>query len=496
MNRKIKKILIANRSEIASRIQTTCKKLDIKTVAIYSHEDQFASFVHDSDEAYPLSKNGSRAYLEQNEIIQIAKKTNTDAIIPGYGFLSENSIFAQKIIDSGLIWIGPQPKIIELMGNKNIARKMMEEINIPIIPGFRLNYNETEEGKKLAKQIGYPVLLKDPLAGGGKAMRKVENEKEFYSAWERIKSESSKLTGSQEILLEKFIQKGRHIEIQICGDGKNFIHLFERECSIQRRHQKIIEQTPCNTIDQKILNKMLNAAIKIAKHVKYNNIGTIEFIVAQDQKFYFLEMNTRLQVEHSVTEFTTDIDLVEMQIQLAQNEKLPIRQKDISRKNYSIECRIYSEDPENNFVPSTGIINFLQLPKLLFGRIDHNLEENMRVTPFFDPMLGKITTFGSTKKQAIKNMLAALQDFKINGIKTNIDFLQKILKTKEFQTGQIHTQLLNDQIFLKKIFKKNNKQINKEEEIISLIAATLLLEQTKKSKHKTSANHWNEKQWN
>lgn len=497
MKTKIKKILIANRGEIASRIHAACQKLDIKTVSIYSDEDKFAKFVFESDEAYQLSKNGSSAYMDQGEILNIAKKAKADAIIPGYGFLSENSIFTQRVVDSGFIWIGPNSKIIKLMGSKTQARKIIEKIGIPTITGFSLNFDEIEKGKKLAKQIGYPILLKDPLAGGGKAMRTIYKKEEFESAWEIIKSESTKLTGSKEVLLEKFVENGRHIEIQVCGDGKNVIHLYERECSIQRRHQKIIEETPCNFVDQKLLDCMYDAAIKISKHVKYDNIGTIEFLVTPEQKFYFLEMNTRLQVEHSVTEFTTGIDLVEMQIQIAQNQKLTIKQNQISRKNHSIECRIYAENPQQNFVPCCGAINFLQIPNLPFGRIDHNLEPHTQITPFFDPMIAKITTFAATRNSAIKNIIVALQDFKISGIKTNIEFLQKILKTKEFKNGQIHTQLLNDQKFMQKLFNQK-AQHSKEEETIALIATTLLIEQNKQNKikkNKTNTNRWHEKQW-
>ncbi|MFH1644720.1 MAG: biotin carboxylase N-terminal domain-containing protein [bacterium] len=495
MKKNIKKILIANRGEIVSRIIFTCKKLGIKTVAIYTKQDEFSKFVHEADEAYKLSTEGASAYLNQKEIINIAQQSNSDAIIPGYGFLSENYQFVDLVTHNGLTWIGPKTQTIKIMGSKTESRKIAEKINVPIIPGFNLKLNEMEQGKKLGSKIGYPILLKDPLAGGGKAMRVVLNEKEFDSCWQRVASESEKLTSSNQILLEKFIEKGRHVEIQIAGDGKNFIHLYERECSIQRRNQKIIEQTPCEFLDPKILNKMYSAALKIAESTKYDNLGTVEFIVCPDQKFYFLEMNTRLQVEHSITEFTTGLDLVELQIKITQNKKLPIEQKNVSRKNFALECRIYAEDPEQNFAPSTGIINFLKIPDIFFGRIDHNLEQNLEITPFFDPMIAKVTTFGENKMAAIQNMLYVLEQFKIIGIKNNIEFLQLILKTEEMQADQIHTQLLT-QKFLDKLFKTTHKTEN-HDEIIGAIAATLLIPENKKAQtNKTkSSNYWREKQW-
>ena len=466
-NRKIKKILIANRSEIAARILFTCKVLGIKTVAIYSQEDQFALYVYQANHAYSLKGFGPVAYLNQEKIIKIALKAKVDAIHPGYGFLAENSQFAQKVIDAGIIWIGPTPQNIKLMADKIVARNIMQKADVPVIPGHFVSHNNLNSAKEIAQNIGFPLMLKDPLAGGGKAMRKVNNLDELKNALERIKSESTKLTGSNQILLEKYIQKGRHIEIQIVGDGKNFIHLYERECSIQRRHQKIIEETPCNFINKKILEKIYEIAIFTAKTINYQNIGTVEFIVTPDQKFYFLEMNTRLQVEHSVTELTTGIDLVSLQIEIAKSGKLPFAQKEISRQNHAIECRIYSEDPQNNFAPSTGTIQNLQLPAGPFIRHDHDLQENQKITPLFDPMLSKITTWGKNRNIAIKTMIQALEQLNIYGIKTNIKFLKKILNSQEFLKGDIHIQLLNNKNFIKKLLLKNS------EPTIALIAAAL-----------------------
>ena len=493
----IKKVLIANRSEICSRIQFTCKKLGIKTVSIFSSEDQFLPFVCQTSQNYMLSKNGIDAYNNQDEIIKIAIKTNCDAIHPGYGFLSENGDFAQKVVDADLTWIGPEPKNIKLMADKIQSRNTLEKAKIPFIPGFKVNSKNKDQAKKLALKIGYPIILKDPLGGGGKAIKRIDHPKDFDHLFDLTLSQAQQNTGSEELLLEKYIQNGRHIEIQIAGDGKNFIHLFERECSIQRRHQKIIEEAPCNFLDKNILKKMYQAAISIAKTINYKNIGTVEFLVTPKQKYYFLEMNTRLQVEHSITELTTGIDLVELQIHLAQNETLPFDQKEIIQNNHAIECRIYAEDAQNYFLPSCGKITNLKIPTNPYLRIDHNLEMNQEITPFFDPMISKISCSGKTRQDAIKNMQETLNELKIEGIKTNTKILKAILDSEEFLTGNVHTQLLNDQKFFKKIIKNTYKFNSSEEEDIALISA-YLLEQTSKQTHKhkkSRQSNWRQQQW-
>ncbi|MBD3272867.1 ATP-grasp domain-containing protein [Candidatus Dependentiae bacterium] len=489
----IKKILIANRSEIASRIIFTCKSLNIKTVAIYSKQDSQLPFVFQADQNYKLEKEGSLAYLEQDEIIDIAKKFKVDAIHPGYGFLSENYNFAQKVINSGIKWIGPSPKIIKKMGDKINARKIMQKNNIPIIPGKLISCDENEKViKKISEKIGFPLILKDPLGGGGKGIKKVYNSEELIPAFNIVKSETSRLTKTKQILIEKYIEKAKHIEVQIAGDGKNFIHLYERECSVQRRHQKIIEEAPCNFIEKKILNKIYNSAINSAKAINYNNIGTVEFIVTPNE-FYFLEMNTRLQVEHSVTEQTTGIDLVELQIEIAQNQKLEIKQKDIKQNNHSIECRIYSENPENNFIPSTGRIKNLIIPNVPFCRVDHNLNEKMEIPVFFDPMLAKITTWGKNRDKTIKNMLLFLNKLKIEGIKTNIEFLKKILNSKKFLSGKINTQSIEKNEI--KIYKTAKKQNTEDEKEIALIISTILLDQKENNQNSCKTNKWRIQQW-
>ncbi|MFA5075573.1 MAG: biotin carboxylase N-terminal domain-containing protein [Candidatus Babeliales bacterium] len=505
--KKIKKILIANRSEIVSRINATCKALNIKTVSIYSPEDKYLKYVFDTDERYPLSKNGYSAYLNQEEIINIALNAQVDAIHPGYGFLSENSQFAQKIIDTGLIWIGPNPETIKLMGNKICARNTLLSKQIPVIPGFYLKEINQETLKKIEKEIGYPIILKDPNGGGGKAIKKINSEQELKISFEAIKIEVKKLTGSTELLLEKYIQNGRHIEIQIAGDSQNFVHFYERECSIQRRHQKIIEETPCNFVSQEILNKMYETAIIAAQSIKYKNIGTVEFLVTNDQnlqnsnfkktKFYFLEVNTRLQVEHSVTELTTGIDLVALQIEIAQTNLLSYKQKNIFRKNHAIECRIYAEDPDNNFMPSTGQIINLNFPDDPFLRIDHNLEENLIINAFFDPMIAKVTILGQNRDNAISKMLHVLEKLNISGIKTNIYFLKNILKTTKFLSGDFDTQILGDQNFLHKLIQ--NITTSDRHSYIAATAVKLFQEIINKknnfNKNQNTNKNWRDQLW-
>lgn len=491
----LKKILIANRGEIAIRIQQTCKSLGIKTVAIYAPQDHSSPHVYQADQAYFINLDGYKAYLAQDEIIDIAKKSGCDAIHPGYGFLSENATFAQKVVDAGIVWIGPNPQTIRLMGDKNQARMIAQEAGVPTVPGEKLeNISQIniQDALIIANKIGFPLILKDPLGGGGKGARRVNCESEFENALKMTISESQKLTGTTTILLERYLENARHVEIQIAGDGQNFVHIFERDCSLQRRYQKIIEESPCIFVSKSTLKNMYAAAISLAKNVNYQNVGTIEFMVS-DHEFYFLEMNTRLQVEHSVTEMTTGIDLVALQLQIAQTGHLPIKQEDLMQHGHAIECRIYSEDPENNFVPCTGKINYLEIPQMPFIRVDHALQSGCEISPFFDPMLAKVTVFGQSRKLATAYMQTALKNFHINGIATNIEFLLALLCTEEFDRGNFHTQTLKKE-FIKQVYKKYK---NKEyEELtgheltyqeIGVIAATILhLIQKQNSKYAPS----------
>jgi len=493
----IKKVLIANRSEISSRIQTACHSNGIETVAIYTQEDQTSPYIFESTENHKLSQNGYAGYLDQNEIISIAQKTNSDAIHPGYGFLSENNVFAQKVIDADLNWIGPDPKSIKLMGNKTAARNIMKNANVPIIPGKSFEEKDFFSAQKFAQKIKYPIMLKASMGGGGKAMRVLHENSEFETAWNIVISESKKFFNSSELIVEKYIKNGRHIEIQIAGDGANVVHMFERECSIQRRNQKIIEETSCNFVSKKTLEKLYATAIAAAQSISYKNIGTVEFIVTPEENFYFLEMNTRLQVEHSVTEATTGIDLVSLQLHIAQHSQLPFAQSDVAQKNHAIECRIYSEDPENNFAPSCGSINILQLPHKPFTRIDHDLEEGKKISPFFDPMIAKITTYGNTRTAAIAHMNNTLRSTVIGGIHTNISFLQNLINSHDFISGNFHTQFLNT-TKINEINVQQEKNTSKNTVVkTEFLKIYSQLEQTTNSKNKSNTHNsnWKSQQW-
>jgi acetyl-CoA carboxylase biotin carboxylase subunit len=463
MKKTIKKLLIANRGEIARRIQTTCQALGIKTVAIYAHEDRFLSYTCHADQAYKLPQDGAQGYLDQEAIVVIAKKSGADAIHPGYGFLAENGSFAQFVIDNGLTWVGPTPRNISLLADKAKAHKIMREAGIPTIPGKSFDssdHKSRENAKYTALIIGFPALLKCAHGGGGKGMRLVKSIEEFDSAWDLVVSESKKLFSSHTIVVEKQIEKPRHIEVQIAGDGQEIIHMYERECSVQRRHQKIIEESPCCFINRQTKQKLYDAAIRAARAVNYQNIGTVEFLVDQHENFYFLEMNTRLQVEHSVTEITTKIDLVELQIQLASGKALPYFQDEIKQLGHAIECRIYSENPEQNFAPSTGEITNLILPKNPFLRIDHDLHEGVEITPNFDPMIAKFTSHGIHREKSIQNMISSLEKTNFFGIDTNVSFLKNILESDVFKSGLIHTQhKLNIKNTTKTIMEKNQEKL-------------------------------------
>ncbi len=439
----IKKILIANRSEVAVRIIAACRTLNIKTVAVYTQEDRMANHVYHADAAYPLSLSGSAGYLNSKELISLAHAAEVDAIHPGYGFLAESASFAQEVISAGLTWIGPSPNLIAQMGNKIAAREIMTQYGVPTIPGFHFTHatlNELSAAKTAAASLGYPVILKSANGGGGKAMRSVYDSDAFDRAWEQVLSESQKYFQAQDIFIEKYIESGRHIEIQVAGDGTHACHFFERECSIQRRHQKIIEETPCAFVSEKTLAHMYEISLHATKTLGYDSIGTLEFLVTPDESFYFLEMNTRLQVEHGITEMTCGIDLVQLQITLAQTKQLPLTQEKITRRGHAIECRITTED--DSFTPSCGAVTNLMLPQGPFVRHDHALETGMVISPFFDAMLSKLIAFGSDRQAAIANMQQALSTFTIKGVATNIALHQKILASLPFQHGTFHTRWL------------------------------------------------------
>ncbi len=447
MNKKIHTVLIANRSEVALRIQATCHTRGLCTVAVYAPEDISLSYVANATAAYPLKGQGSSAYLQQDELIAIAKIAGADAVHPGYGFLSEQASFAQRVIDAGLIWLGPAPQAMIAMASKERARAIAQQAGVSVLEGVLVNDLSSEgyqQAGAIAEQIGFPVIIKDPLGGGGKGMRRVMTAADFPAAWDMVIAEATRQTNTGALLIEKYILAGRHIEVQIAADGVGAIHLFERECSIQRRHQKIIEEAPASFISQELKDKLYQAACRLALAVAYDSIATVEFIVTPDEQWYFLEMNTRLQVEHGVTELVTGIDIVGLQIDLALTGKLPLMQADIQLHGHAIQCRLYAENPRERFMPSTGTIQAISWPLHPRARLEHDLHEGMEITPFFDPMIAKILCYGSHRGEAQIIMQSLLSRLFIAGICTNQQLLQGILQSALFANGGLHTQSLAD----------------------------------------------------
>ena len=439
-----KKILIANRGEIALRVIRTCKEMNIKTVAVYSRADKESLHVRFADEAVCIGPAASSdSYLNIPNIIAAAEITNSDAIHPGYGFLAENANFSKICAENEIKFIGTAPEMINGMGNKAAAKTTMKKAGVPTIPGSKGIIDTYEECEKIAKKIGYPVMLKATAGGGGKGMRLVWKEEELKNAWDSARTESKAAFGNDAMYMEKFIEDPRHIEIQIIGDktGKA-CHLSERDCSIQRRHQKLAEETPSPFMTDKLREEMGTAAIKAAEAVKYEGVGTVEFLVDKYRKFYFMEMNTRIQVEHPVTEEVVDFDLIKEQIMVAAGIK-------ISGKNYipqlhAIECRINAEDPANDFRPSPGMITNFHAPGGHGIRIDTHVYANYMITPFYDSMIAKLITVAQTREEAILKMTRALDEFVIEGIKTTIPFHQKLMKNENFQKGKYTTKFMDD----------------------------------------------------
>lgn len=447
----IKKILIANRGEIADRIIQTCKRLGIQTVAVYSEADEQMPYVKAADEAFLIGPPPAfQSYLKVDEILNAALTAKVDAIHPGYGFLSENSNFVDRCEKEGIVFIGPSSEVIKMMGSKIEARKRMKELGVPVVPGSIDAIGSVEEAIQLANYIGYPVMLKASAGGGGIGMELVYSDMELEKAFTSTKSRSEKFFGDSAIFIEKYIENPRHIEVQIAIDSfGNAVHLFERECSVQRRHQKVMEESPSPSIDSSQWEELKQAALKGAAGIGYHNLGTMEFIFDDQGNFYFLEMNTRLQVEHPVTEEITGLDLVEWQIDIANQRPLPSLQENIQRKGHAMECRIYAEDPVR-FFPSPGKITELVWPDNI--RIDTAIRNETTITPFYDPMIAKIVVKGRTREESIQKMKTALMDTTINGIKTNIPLLVEVLENKEFQSGFYSTNLVN---------KMRNNTVNK-----------------------------------
>ncbi|MCP3942685.1 MAG: acetyl-CoA carboxylase biotin carboxylase subunit [Desulfobacteraceae bacterium] len=452
-----KKILIANRGEIAVRVIQTCKDMNIKTVAVYSDADKTALHVLEADEAVHIGPSDpSQSYLAMDKIIGAALKTRAQAIHPGYGFLSENPEFVEKCTQAEIVFIGPSAQAIRKMGDKITSRKIMMAGGVPITPGLTGSHHTLDEMGQKADEIGYPVLIKATAGGGGKGIRIVHSQEELSDACESASREAKNAFGNPDIYLEKFFPRARHIEFQILADNfGNTIHLLERECSIQRRHQKIIEETPSPAVSPSLREEMGNTAVTAAKAAEYVNAGTIEFLLDDQNRYYFLEMNTRLQVEHPVTEMITGIDLVRQQLEIAAGNPLTLTQSDISARGHAIECRIYAEDPENDFFPSPGKIEFFKEPGGPGIRNDSGIYSGCTVPVEYDPILSKLTTHGETRDQTIAKMIKALKSYIVLGVKTPIDFLIDILSSPPFKEGDVFTNFIDTHFSTWKPTEKN-----------------------------------------
>jgi acetyl-CoA carboxylase biotin carboxylase subunit len=453
-----KKVLIANRGEIAARVIRTCKALGISTIAVYSEADADAPHVQLADEAYFIGGSRvSESYLNIEKIIEVARLSEAEAIHPGYGLLSENAEFARRCEEEGLVFIGPSPKVIAQMGSKIESRKAMEEAGVPVVPGITYPLADTEEAVQVAQTIGYPVMLKASAGGGGIGMQVVRSDDEIRKAFEGNQKRATDFFGDGAMYVEKYVENPRHIEIQILADGYgNAVYLWERECSIQRRHQKVVEEAPSSFLTEETRRKMGEAAVKAAKAIGYKNAGTIEFLVDEQQNLYFLEMNTRLQVEHPVTEEITGLDLVAEQLRIAAGEKLNYRQEDVKRNGHAIEVRIYAEDPKT-FFPSPGKITKLVLPEGPGIRHELAIHDKSVVTPFYDPMIAKLVVKGNDRDEAIELLENALSDYQVEGIKTNIPMLKEVIAHPAFKAGDTQTNFVEKHLKAKQKSAKSMK---------------------------------------
>lgn len=441
-----KKILVANRGEIALRVIHAIKELGYTSVIVHSAADQDSLPVEMADEAYLLQgQEVAETYLDQEQIFRIAKGAKVDAVHPGYGFLSENSAFAKGCASHGLTFIGPEAKTLSQLGDKIASKALAEQAGVPTIPGQSGELPSGKKLKSLAEKIGYPLLVKAAAGGGGKGMRAVHSSEGLAEAIAAAKREGQAYFGDDRVFLEKFIEKPRHVEVQILGDGKGqLIHLYERECSVQRRHQKMIEESPSPSISAKTREAMGEAALRLAKAAGYHSAGTIEFIVDPQDRFYFLEVNTRLQVEHPITELTTGIDLVKAQIKIAEGHRLPVGQEDVRPQGHAIECRLYAEDPERDFLPAEGRIGLLREPTRPGVRLDSFLKEGQMILPLYDPLLAKLCVHGANRKEALAKMDALLRDYILLGVRHNLDFLRFVVRHPVFQRGRYHTHFVQE----------------------------------------------------
>lgn len=486
----MKKILIANRGEIALRVMRTCKQMGISTVAIYSEADRNSPHVRFADEAVCVGPAASKeSYLKIDTIIDVCKKLSVDGVHPGYGFLSENANFAKACKENGIIFIGPTPEAIEIMGSKLAAKQAVSKFDVPLVPGTDQPISDINEAKQLASEIGFPILIKASAGGGGKGMRIVNNVEEFEEQMKLAVSEATSAFGDGSVFIEKFVTSPRHIEIQVLGDTHgNIVYLFERDCSVQRRHQKVVEEAPSAVLTPALRKQMGEAAVQVARSVNYLGAGTVEFIVNANLDFYFLEMNTRLQVEHPVTEMITGKDLVKEQINIARGEKISFTQEELKINGHAIELRVYAEDPENHFLPDIGKLEIYRIPKGEGVRVDDGFDEGMDIPIYYDPMIAKLIAHGVNRQDAIEKLKQAIADYQIKGVKTTLPFGTFVLHHPAFTTGNFDTKFVDNYF--------HPEQLAQDETLLaSLIAAKILQEHSKRfevveSGNVTSASNW------
>jgi len=488
----MQKILVANRGEIALRVMRTAREMGIKSVAVFSEADRNMPFVRYADEAYCIGPApSSQSYLRADKIIEVAKKCGADAIHPGYGFLSENAGFSKAVSDAGLIFIGPSAYSIEMMGSKISAKQAAKKFGVPMVPGTEDPIKDLAEATEIGARVGYPILIKASAGGGGKGMRVVNNEAELEEQMRTAKSEALNAFGNDDVFIEKYVGAPRHIEIQIMGDQHgNYVYLFERECSIQRRHQKLIEEAPSSCLTPAIRKAMGECAVAVAKACNYHGAGTVEFLVDESLNFYFLEMNTRLQVEHCVTEMITGIDLVKEQIQVARGQKLSFTQDELRINGHAIEVRVCAEDPMNNFLPDTGKLEIYQPPKGPGVRVDDGYEEGMDIPIFYDPMIAKMIAYAATRDEAIDRLCRAIDEYYVQGIETTLGFCKWAVQTEPFRSGNFDTK------FIEKYFKPEYLlQENATAEEVAALLGAYIWEKERKQNSPVSTGAANRGSW-
>jgi acetyl-CoA carboxylase biotin carboxylase subunit len=486
------KILVANRGEIALRVMRTAREMNIKTVAVYSEADRNMPFVRYADEAVCIGPAPSaQSYLRADKIIEVAKQTGADAIHPGYGFLSENAGFSKAVSDAGLIFIGPSARSIEMMGSKIAAKQAAKKFNVPMVPGTEDPVKDAAEAKEIATRIGFPILIKASAGGGGKGMRVVNNEAELEEQMRMAKSEAMSAFGDDAVFIEKYVGAPRHIEIQLLGDQHgNYVYLFERECSIQRRHQKLIEEAPSSCLTPDIRKAMGESAVAVARSCNYYGAGTVEFLVDENLNYYFLEMNTRLQVEHCVTEMITGIDLVKEQIKVARGEKLSFVQDDLKMNGHSLELRVCAEDPMNNFLPDTGKLEMYQPPKGPGVRVDDGYEQGQDIPIFYDPMIAKLVVHAATREEAIDRLCRAVDEYYIKGIQTTLNFGKWAVQTEPFRSGNFDTK------FIEKYFKPEYLvEDDADSEAVAALLASVVWNKQKKPTGVTNSTNGHMPNW-